>query len=217
MGRRSGGGSATWTGDWRSAASGSGFVVGLDGHGRWRADDAAARPGLRRSSADRGVERPRGVVGDEAVRRDRARPPGHRELRARAVALHRIDPVRVRRRRGVQPARRRRGRRHQGAARHRVAPRRDVDGRPSGDPAAPRDRADGRRAAPDPSPAGPDDPHRGHRRLHRRHDVGRLRFAHDRDAVAALPDALRGSARRHRPRAGDPARGCGRARPHPVR
>ena len=31
------------------------------------------------------------------------------------------------------------------------------------------------------------------------------------------PTLSAGSARRHRPRAGDPPRGCGRARPHPVR
>ena len=62
-----------------------------------------------------------------------------------------------------------------------------------------------------PRAAGPDDPHRRDRRLPRRHDVGRQRLADDRHADAALPDALVTRDGRYRPRAGDPARGCGRA------
>ena len=58
---------------------------------------------------------------------------------------------------------------------------------------------------------------RRHRRRARgRCDVGRLRLADDRRDDAAVPDALDARARRDRPRAGDPARGRGRARSRAV-
>ena len=195
------------------AGLGVGFVVGLTGMGGGALDDADPRALLRHRSAHRRLERPHGVAHHEAVRRERARSSRHGELEARplARASARCPPRSpascVLKALGGDDSP---GRAQDSARASRCSWRpssivvRQQIQQAAGTQGAP---VDGAQHSIVRAP-GADDPHRCHRRLHRRHDLGRLGLADDRDAPAPLPVA--------RPRASWSARtSCRRSRSSP--